>query len=88
MDECFAILDAHGKFEVHTTTSHDDDLLLPMFVTVQAMCLAKRARVDSPPPAATPVLLDPKGKSSVDLYLHPDADEEDRRQEDVLEVDA
>ncbi|KAI5055732.1 hypothetical protein GOP47_0029253 [Adiantum capillus-veneris] len=52
------------------------------------MCLAKRARVDSPPPAATPVLLDPKGKSSVDLYLHPNANEEDHRQEDVLEVDA
>ncbi|KAI5065528.1 hypothetical protein GOP47_0020223 [Adiantum capillus-veneris] len=115
MDECFAILDAHGKFELDTTASHDDDLLLPMgntladtvaiaqaevaaaeqakvseeeFVAVQAMCLAKRARVDSPPPAATPILLDPKGKASVDLYFHLDADEEDRRQEDVLEVDA
>ncbi|MCO5607364.1 hypothetical protein L7F22_061560 [Adiantum nelumboides] len=98
MDECFAILDAHGKFEVDTTTSHDNDLLLPMgntladtvaiaqakvaaieqakvseeeFAAVQATCLAKRARVDSPPPATTPLLLDPKGKSSVDLYLHP-----------------
>ncbi|MCO5582175.1 hypothetical protein L7F22_036065 [Adiantum nelumboides] len=101
MDKCFAILDAHGKFDIDTTTSHDD-LLLPMgatlvdtvtiaqaevvvakqgkvfeeeFATVQATCLAKCARVDSPPPAATPVLLDPKGKSSVDLHLHSDADE-------------
>ncbi|MCO5548675.1 hypothetical protein L7F22_002134 [Adiantum nelumboides] len=108
MDECFAILDAHGKFDIDTTTSHDDDLLLPMgatltntvaiaqaevavaeqdkvseeeFAAVQATYLVKRARVDSPPPAATPVLLDPKGKSSVDLHLHPDADEEDHRQE-------
>ncbi|MCO5573319.1 hypothetical protein L7F22_027088 [Adiantum nelumboides] len=115
MDECFVILNAHGKFEVDTTTSHDNDLLLPMgntlastvaiaqakvvaakqakvfeeeFAVVQATCLAKHARVDSPPPATTPVLLDPKGKSSVDLYLHPDADEEDCRQEDVLEADA
>ncbi|MCO5586834.1 hypothetical protein L7F22_040778 [Adiantum nelumboides] len=108
MDECFTILDTHGKFEVDTTTSHDDDLLLPMentladtvaiaqakvvavqqakvseeeFAAVQATCLAKRARVDSPPPAITSVLLDPKGKSSVDLYLHPDADEENCTQE-------
>ncbi|MCO5603717.1 hypothetical protein L7F22_057868 [Adiantum nelumboides] len=92
MDECFAILDAHGKFDIDTTTSHDDDLLLPMgatlvdtvaiaqaevavveqgkvfekeFAAVQATCFAKRARVNSPTPVATPVLLDPKGKSTV-----------------------
>ncbi|MCO5548434.1 hypothetical protein L7F22_001890 [Adiantum nelumboides] len=106
MDERFAILDAHGKFEVDTTTSHDDDLLLSMgntladtmaiaqaevaaaeqakvfkeeFAAVQATCLAKCARVDSPPLATALFLLDPKGKSSVDLHLHPNANEEDCR---------
>ncbi|MCO5605171.1 hypothetical protein L7F22_059351 [Adiantum nelumboides] len=45
MDDCFAILDAHGKFEVDTTTSHDDDLLLPMGNTLANTVAIAQAEV-------------------------------------------
>ena len=40
-----------------------------------------------PAPAVTPpTMLDPKGKSSIDIHSHPYADVEDRRQEVFLFV--
>ncbi|MCO5554958.1 hypothetical protein L7F22_008498 [Adiantum nelumboides] len=54
------------------------------FKALQALILA-------PPPApamTTPTMVDPKGKLSIDLHSHPDTDEEDCKQDDVLEIDA
>ncbi|MCO5569081.1 hypothetical protein L7F22_022788 [Adiantum nelumboides] len=45
----------------------------------------------APPPApamTTPTMVDHKGKLSIDLHSHPDTDEEDCKQDDVLEIDA
>ncbi|MCO5572246.1 hypothetical protein L7F22_025999 [Adiantum nelumboides] len=54
------------------------------FKALQALILA-------PPPTpamTTPTMVDPKGKLSIDLHSHPDIDEEDCKQDDVLEIDA
>ncbi|MCO5597863.1 hypothetical protein L7F22_051948 [Adiantum nelumboides] len=54
MDECFAILDAHGKFEVDTATSHDDDILLPMGNTLANTVAIAQAEVAAAEQAKAP----------------------------------
>ncbi|MCO5557830.1 hypothetical protein L7F22_011402 [Adiantum nelumboides] len=54
------------------------------FKALQALILA-------PPPApamTTPTMVDPKEKLSINLHSHPNTDEEDCKQDDVLEIDA